>query len=60
VVADIHGRFLGHGLRADDPAQPRARPGNRALWYCDIIEPNAWGADGVRAAFWDALQRSAR
>ena len=56
VVADIHGRFLGHGLQAGNPAQPGARPGDRALWYCDVIEPNAWGADAVRAAFWEALQ----
>lgn len=56
VVADIHGRFLGHGLQAGDPAQPKARPGDRGLWYCNIIEPNAWGANAVRAAFWTALQ----
>jgi lysophospholipase L1-like esterase len=55
VVADIHGRFLGHGLRAGDPGRGDARPGDRALWYCNIIEPNAWGADAVRAAFWAAL-----
>ena len=56
VVADIHGRFLGHGLRAGDPGRGDARPGDRALWYCNIIEPNAWGADAVRAAFWAALE----
>ena len=56
VVADIHAHFLGHGLQAGDPAQAEARPGNRALWYCNIIEPNAWGANAVRAAFWAALQ----
>jgi len=55
VVADIHGRFLGHGLRAGNPAQPDARPRDRALWYCHIIEPNAWGADAVRAELWTAL-----
>lgn len=55
-VADIHGYFLGHGLRTGDPAQPDPRPANRDLWYCDVIEPNAWGASGVRAAFWDALR----
>ncbi len=54
-VADVHGRFLGHGLRAGDPGQRSARPGDRALWYCNVIEPNAWGADAVRGAFWDAL-----
>ena len=37
IVADIHGRFLGHGLQAGNPGQPRARPRNRALWYCNII-----------------------
>jgi len=55
LVADIHGRFLGHGLRAGNPAQPDARPRDRALWYCNVIEPNAWGADAVRGAFWEAL-----
>jgi lysophospholipase L1-like esterase len=56
VVADIHARFLGHGLQAGNPRQSDARHANRALWYCNIIEPNAWGADAVRAAFWAALQ----
>ena len=56
LVADIHGRFIGHGLHAGNPGQGNARPRNRALWYCNIIEPNAWGADAVRAAFWAALQ----
>jgi hypothetical protein len=44
VVADLHARFLGHGVNAGDPAQPDARPTNRKLWYCGLIEPNAWGA----------------
>jgi lysophospholipase L1-like esterase len=55
-IAEIHDRFLGHGLRAGDPAQADPRPDNRDLWYCRIIEPNAWGADAVRASFWQALQ----
>jgi lysophospholipase L1-like esterase len=59
AVADIHSRFLGHGLRAGDPGQPDARPADRELWYCRVIEPNAWGADGVRAAFWAALRQRA-
>ena len=54
-VADIHRRFLGHGLRRGNPAQTHPRPADRDLWYCNLIEPNAWGADGVRAAFWQAL-----
>jgi GDSL-like Lipase/Acylhydrolase family len=55
LVADIHHRFLGHGVLAGDPSQPSARPADRSLWYCDIIEPNAWGASQVRAAFWECL-----
>jgi lysophospholipase L1-like esterase len=57
-IADIHGYFLGHGLRAGNPAQADPRPANRNLWYCNIIEPNAWGASAVRAAFWDAFHTS--
>ncbi|MDQ3885701.1 MAG: SGNH/GDSL hydrolase family protein [Actinomycetota bacterium] len=55
-VADIHGCFLGHGLRVGNPTQSDPRPANRELWFCNVIEPNAWGASAVRAAFWDALQ----
>ncbi len=55
AVADVAGTFSGHGLRAGDPRQRDARPAERRLWFCDLIEPNAWGASGVRAAFWAAL-----
>jgi lysophospholipase L1-like esterase len=55
LVADVHARFLGHGLAVGDPTQPAARPPNRGLWYCGLIEPNAWGANEIRAAFWETL-----
>ena len=55
-VAEIHQRFLGHGLRRGNPAQTQSRPDDRNLWYCNLIEPNAWGANAVRAAFWEALR----
>ena len=55
AVAEIHERFLGHGLAVGDPGQGDPRPADRELWYCDVIEPNAWGASGVRASFWAAL-----
>jgi lysophospholipase L1-like esterase len=55
-VADIHRHFLGHGLLRGNPAQTHPRPDDRDLWYCNVIEPNAWGADGIRAAFWEALR----
>jgi lysophospholipase L1-like esterase len=58
VLADVHARFLGHGVDAGDPAQPEARPANRDQWYCGIIEPNAWGADAIRMAWWQALTDS--
>lgn len=55
ALADLHGRFLGHGLLAGDPAQTNARPANRAIWYCGVVEPNAWGAHEIRSAWWEAL-----
>ena len=54
VVADIAERFAGHGLLAGDPVRPDPRPPDRDLWLCSVIEPNAWGAGGVREAFWAA------
>ena len=56
AVADVHAAFLGHGLNAGDPRDPAPRPKTQDLWFCSLIEPNAWGASGVRAAFWDALR----
>jgi lysophospholipase L1-like esterase len=55
AVAEIGEHFHGHGLLAGDPRQRDPRPARRDLWFCDLIEPNAWGAGGVRAAFWAAL-----
>jgi hypothetical protein len=55
TVAEIAERFHGHGLTAGDPTRPDPRPEDRELWYCNVIEPNAWGADGVRRAFRTAL-----
>jgi lysophospholipase L1-like esterase len=59
AVADIAGTFSGHGLRAGDPTRPEARPARRDLWFCRLIEPNAWGAGGVREALWAALDAGA-
>lgn len=54
AVAEIAEHFTGHGLLAGDAARPEARPAQRDLWLCSVIEPNAWGAGGVREAFWTA------
>ncbi|MGR6964660.1 SGNH/GDSL hydrolase family protein [Geodermatophilus sp. URMC 61] len=58
AVAEIAEHFHGHGLAAGDPRRAEARPAERDLWFCSLIEPNAWGAGGVRAAFWAALHGS--
>ena len=54
AVAEIAQRFRGHGLLAGDATRPDPRPAERDLWLCSVIEPNAWGAGGVREAFWAA------
>ena len=54
-VADVHRRFLGHGVTAGDPSRSDPRPAERDLWYCGVVEPNAWGAHEIRRAWWDAL-----
>ena len=54
AVAEIAQLFQGHGLLAGDITGPQARPAERDVWLCSVIEPNAWGAGGVREAFWTA------
>ena len=55
LVADVHGWFLGHGATAGAPSQVLSRPASRNLWYCNLIEPNAWGAHEIRRTWWQAL-----
>jgi lysophospholipase L1-like esterase len=57
AVAEIAAEFAGHGVLAGDVRTSAARPSQRDLWFCSVIEPNAWGASGVRAAFEAALHR---
>jgi len=54
AVAEVGELFHGHGLLAGDITGPQARPAERDRWLCSVIEPNAWGASGVREAFWAA------
>lgn len=56
AVAEIAEHFHGHGLLAGDPTSPGPRPADRDVWFCNVIEPNAWGASGVRAALWEAVR----
>ncbi|MEO3821945.1 SGNH/GDSL hydrolase family protein [Plantactinospora sp. B24E8] len=55
ALADVHDRFLGHGVTVGDPSRSDPRPPERELWYCGTVEPNAWGASGIRGAWWRAL-----
>jgi lysophospholipase L1-like esterase len=55
TVAEIAEHFRDHGLLAGDPTRREPRPAERDLWFCNLIEPNAWGAGGVREAFWAAV-----
>ena len=58
AVAEVAEHFRGHGLLAGDPRSGDPRPACRDLWFCNLIEPNAWRAGGVREAFWAAIHRS--
>jgi lysophospholipase L1-like esterase len=58
LVADVHAHFRGHGAAVGDPGQPHPRPHDRRLWYCGVIEPNAWGAHEIRCAWWRALDEA--
>ncbi len=60
LVADAHAHFHGHGVAAGDPSQPASHPDNRQLWYCDVIEPNAWGAHELRCLWWRTLAEAGR
>ncbi len=56
LLGDAHATFQGHGLLAGNPAQTEPRPANRDLFYCGVIEPNAWGASALRGLWWETLQ----
>jgi lysophospholipase L1-like esterase len=58
LLADVHGHFLGHGSAAGDPGQPHPRPDDRDLWFCGVIEPNAWGAHEIRHCWWRCLEKA--
>jgi lysophospholipase L1-like esterase len=47
VLADVHERFLGHGVTAPEP--------ERWYWRRSLIEPSALGAHEIRRAWRDAI-----
>jgi lysophospholipase L1-like esterase len=50
--------MAGSSAMAWPPATPPGRPPDPGLWDCDLIEPNAWGASEIRAAFWATLEQA--
>ncbi len=60
VLADVHAHFFGHGAAVGDPGQPHPQPADRELWFCGVIEPNAWGAHEIRRTWWQALESAGR
>ena len=55
ILVDVRAAFQGHGLNAGDPSSSEARPQNHDLYYCGVVEPNAWGASALRALWWNSL-----
>lgn len=54
-AVDVHGHFLGHGLRHRDPAYERYRADDPTGWITRDIEPNPRGASEIRRLFWRSL-----
>lgn len=52
LLADVHARFLGHGVSAAEA--------ERWYWRRSLIEPNARGASEVRLAWLEALRAAGK
>lgn len=52
LLADVHARFLGHGISAAEA--------DRWYWRRSMIEPNARGAHEVRQLWLEVLERAER
>jgi len=48
TVADVHARFMGHGVTAPED--------ERWYWKRSLIEPNALGASEIRRLWWETLE----
>jgi hypothetical protein len=51
MLADVHGHFLGHGVRAPE--------GECWYWSRNLIEPHARGASEMRRVWWRLLEEVA-
>ena len=50
-LADVHRRFLGHGVTAAEH--------ERWYWSRNVIEPNARGASEIRRVWWETIEEVA-
>ena len=48
ALADVHERFMGHGVTAPED--------ERWYWKRSLIEPNLSGANEIRRAWWETLE----
>lgn len=55
-LVDIHGHFLGHGVRHADRDYPRYDSADPSFWYTYDIEPNMRGSSEIRRLFWNSLR----
>lgn len=54
-AVDVHGHFLGHGMRHADPTYEHYDPADPSGWIMLDIEPNPRGASEIRRLFWRSL-----
>lgn len=54
-LIDIHGHFLGHGMRHRDAAYEHYDPEDPSGWIMFDIEPNPRGASEIRRLIWRSL-----
>ncbi|MGE0492577.1 MAG: SGNH/GDSL hydrolase family protein [Vulcanimicrobiota bacterium] len=54
-VVDLHGHFLGHGIRHADEDYQHHDARDASGWFKMDIEPNPRGASEIRRCFWEAI-----
>ena len=56
-VADLHDRFLGHGVNYNDPNSPYYDEADPTMWIQgDCVHPNDRGDSEIRRLFWEMTE----